>query len=361
MPNCYICAQQPLIRFDAIRFNHNRERRERLPRGRGEKLQLRCATDDGGSRLDLSRIDVPGARFPDALLESVVEEMRRRTGDDCIGLTIGKYVRPTTFFALGFAWLASASLLGAFGRLSRYDRIVSTARPDRARLGRGSLRTDPRLSRARQHIVARSATDAFVAAISQMCRWIADSEPAPLEVHLTHSSNGREGDYVSGARRAGRFRRAGQQADLRPRTRRGARSRRQRSARGNERPKERRLSCNARPDVGDARSPPPADRYVTVGKFVAGTHRRPPEPQLQLAAARLARRGNVVQRTAGSNTQSDGRGLCPPPGHLVTGGRVSARLFRSEQLFARVPPVDRRVAENVARGGRSERSVAPNK
>ncbi|MGI9343266.1 MAG: AraC family transcriptional regulator [Gammaproteobacteria bacterium] len=143
--------------------------------------------------LDLSRIDVPGARFPEALLNSVTEELRRRTGDDCIGLTIGKYVRPTTFFALGFAWLASASLLGAFQRLSRYDRIVSTA--DRIEL-----------APAEDHyalIIGRRLEgrpmdyDAFAVAIIEMCRWIADTDPAPREVHMMHSGNGREGDYVS--------------------------------------------------------------------------------------------------------------------------------------------------------------------
>jgi AraC-like DNA-binding protein len=146
--------------------------------------------------VDLSRVEVPGARFPDKLHDAVVQEMRRRTGDECIGLTIGKYVRPTTFFALGFAWLASASLLGAFRRLSRYDRIASTAdlvevvqAEDHYALILGS-RPDARP-------VNRIGEDAFVAAILRMCSWIADADPIPQEIHLMHTGGGREGDYVT--------------------------------------------------------------------------------------------------------------------------------------------------------------------
>lgn len=146
--------------------------------------------------IDLSRLDVPGARFPDDLMEAIIDQMRRRTGDECIGLTIGKYVRPTTFYALGFAWLASASLLGAFRRISRYDRIVSTA--DRVDLVSGedhyALILGPR---AAARPMSTIGYDAFAVAVLEMCRWIADSEPTPMEVHFTHAGAGREGDFVT--------------------------------------------------------------------------------------------------------------------------------------------------------------------
>lgn len=146
--------------------------------------------------IDLSRLGVPGARFPDERMDAVIEELQRRTGDDCIGLAIGRYVRPTTFNALGFAWLASSSLLGAFRRLARYVRIVGTA--DEIEV----------LSAADHYALVLSSSDpgkpppdfssdAFFAAILEMCRWISATDPTPLAVHLAHASHDRDGDYIT--------------------------------------------------------------------------------------------------------------------------------------------------------------------
>lgn len=146
--------------------------------------------------LDLARLDVPGARFPDEIMTAVVDEMQRRTGDDCIGLAIGKNVRPTTFHALGYAWLASGSLLGALRRLERYDRIVGTA--DEIEIVDGGDHYAMILrSREPDNPTPDTSVDAFFTAVLEMCRWISMTDPKPLEVHVTHAGNRREGDYSS--------------------------------------------------------------------------------------------------------------------------------------------------------------------
>lgn len=146
--------------------------------------------------VDLGRLDVPGARFPDGLLDAVLLELQRQTGDDCFGLALGRHVRPTTFHALGFAWLASSSLLDAFHRLERYDRIVATAdeiviaeQPDHYALivrPRDPESPTPDLS-----------VGAFFVAVLEMCRWIAATDPAPLEVHVMQRARGRAGAFVA--------------------------------------------------------------------------------------------------------------------------------------------------------------------
>ena len=69
---------------------------------------------------------------PDARIK--IEDMSRlwklavkTTGDPCFGLSVGAYVRPTTFHALGFAMMASSSLNDAFRRMDRYYRIITNA------------------------------------------------------------------------------------------------------------------------------------------------------------------------------------------------------------------------------------------
>lgn len=46
------------------------------------------------------------------------------TGDPCFGLTIPRYLTPTSFHALGYAVLASATLKEALERIIRYRRLI---------------------------------------------------------------------------------------------------------------------------------------------------------------------------------------------------------------------------------------------
>ena len=146
--------------------------------------------------IDLSRIDVPGARYPTAMMIDLTHALLDRTGDDCIGLSIGCHVRPTTFHALGYAWLASASLLGAFKRLARYDQIVSTA--DIITVAPGNDSYSLVFTHRSDSIEARPVgIDCLFMALITMCRWIGEPNTAPIEVHLKHASYDRAGDYVT--------------------------------------------------------------------------------------------------------------------------------------------------------------------
>jgi AraC-like DNA-binding protein len=146
--------------------------------------------------IDLSRIEVPGARYPITMMQGLTNALLDKTGDSTIGLAIGHYVRPTTFNALGYAWLASGSLLGAFKRLARYDLIVSTA---------SSVTIAPAdhcytliFEDREEEMDSRPiGTDCYFMALITMCRWISEPDVAPLEIHLRHDDGGRAGEYVT--------------------------------------------------------------------------------------------------------------------------------------------------------------------
>ena len=79
------------------------------------------------------RANMPPAQLDDANARYPLEAMQRlwsltaeATRDPCFGLEVGRRWHPTTFHALGYAALASASLREALTLVVRYSRIVTT-------------------------------------------------------------------------------------------------------------------------------------------------------------------------------------------------------------------------------------------
>ena len=69
----------------------------------------------------------PQTRYPLSAMRQLWELAREATGDEAIGLKTGFYAKPTQFYAFGYSWLASATLLGGMRRLTRYYQLLSTA------------------------------------------------------------------------------------------------------------------------------------------------------------------------------------------------------------------------------------------
>jgi AraC-like DNA-binding protein len=80
------------------------------------------------ARVDRKTLNDPNARLPAATMAALWRAAIERTGDPAFGLRASRYVRPTTFHALGYAVFASANLREALMRLVRYSRLVSDAR-----------------------------------------------------------------------------------------------------------------------------------------------------------------------------------------------------------------------------------------
>lgn len=74
--------------------------------------------------LDPAGLSDPEARYPEADSTRLLELALAASGDPCFGLRIAQFWHPGALHALGFAWLASASLREALERLVRYFRML---------------------------------------------------------------------------------------------------------------------------------------------------------------------------------------------------------------------------------------------
>ena len=109
-------------------------------------------------------------RYPTNSMFKLWEAAEAATGDPCVGLVTGFNVRPTTFHALGFSWLASATMLGALRRLRRFYRVIATVPAD--------------------------INDAFLASIVKLCRTATNEHFHPLKVLMTRDDPGRADEYI---------------------------------------------------------------------------------------------------------------------------------------------------------------------
>jgi len=76
--------------------------------------------------IDTSKFLKPGSRILFGKMDRLWRLSVEASEDPGFGLKVGERVVPGDFFVLGHAWLASETLLDAFGRLSRFVRVLST-------------------------------------------------------------------------------------------------------------------------------------------------------------------------------------------------------------------------------------------
>jgi|APFre7841882724_1041349.scaffolds.fasta_scaffold13721_2 AraC-like DNA-binding protein len=67
----------------------------------------------------------PGARVRSDAVNRVWLHAEEATGDECLGLEVGRRTHPSAADALGYAWLASVTLRDAMTRLARYMRVFA--------------------------------------------------------------------------------------------------------------------------------------------------------------------------------------------------------------------------------------------
>jgi AraC-like DNA-binding protein len=131
--------------------------------------------------VDPALFHTPEARIRAEVVGRVFELAERATGDPCIGLAIGEQVRGVALHAVGYAWLASATLFDAMSRLARSTRVLND-------VWRGELREESIGLRFVVHYVGGrplrplSRPDAILAGITKLCRITYGEAFAPLEV-----------------------------------------------------------------------------------------------------------------------------------------------------------------------------------
>ena len=145
--------------------------------------------------LDTARINVPGARFSYAGLQSLWQRAVEVTGDPALGVAVGQHLRPTTLHALGYAWFASATLAGALACLARYYRVITTAPVDIQTRNPASGVLDVGFQRMDEP-PHPAAIDCFYSAMLKLLRSATDGHFSPLRLTLQRPDPGRMDTYV---------------------------------------------------------------------------------------------------------------------------------------------------------------------
>ncbi len=76
---------------------------------------------------DVSLLKQTDARFDLAVMSAVWEQAALMHNKSCLGIAVAGHWHPTTFHALGFAWLASPDLNAGIKRLVRHIHLVNTS------------------------------------------------------------------------------------------------------------------------------------------------------------------------------------------------------------------------------------------
>ncbi len=142
--------------------------------------------------LEKSAMTVPGARYPLAAVNRLWQLAREATGDPCIGLYVGRSLRPAALHALGFAWLASPDLLQGLERMARYARIANSRLKTEIIVSGNRVR----VVREVEAVLCDEAVDGFLAAVVKMCRAMSNAEFAPELVTIKHADNGHIDQYI---------------------------------------------------------------------------------------------------------------------------------------------------------------------
>lgn len=143
----------------------------------GTAIALEAGIDPASLRDPNARIPLaPAARFWEAAVQAV-------DGDPCFGLDVARHLTPTSLHAVGFAWLASATLREAGRRLVRYLRVVTAV--DEVEIRQADGCTWLVFITEEGYTLPRSY-DARLASLVILCRAIAGEAFVPTMVRLRH-------------------------------------------------------------------------------------------------------------------------------------------------------------------------------
>ena len=134
--------------------------------------------------LDPLKLDDPQARYPLDRLSDLWRMADKQIPNPCWGLTAGELWRPTDFHALGYAFLASATLASGLKRMQRYYSIVNPA------LSLQSITTHDSFTMT--HVASPDALnfpaiqDTRLSVTLRMCRDVYGEEFRFREIQLAH-------------------------------------------------------------------------------------------------------------------------------------------------------------------------------
>lgn len=136
--------------------------------------------------LDLAALEDPNARYPVERTTRLWRLAVEATDDPCLGLAVASQVAPTTFHALGYAILASASVADMLQRIVRYFRIATDASWLELRQGSDAVELVGH-PYGGDSMPAPESVDAFMSLLVRTARGLAGRELCPLRVELRRS------------------------------------------------------------------------------------------------------------------------------------------------------------------------------
>jgi len=135
--------------------------------------------------LDPAMLREPEAWYPMPRMQKLWALAAARAGNETLGLAVARRIRPTTFHALSYTWLASGTLREALERAERYFAVVSDGllvRIGAQRAGTVALTFAP--SRYGVSGLVPVSMDAGVNAFVMLCRMCDGPEWHPKGVRL---------------------------------------------------------------------------------------------------------------------------------------------------------------------------------
>ena len=137
--------------------------------------------------LDLGALDDPNARYPVEHTTRLWRLAVSASGDPCLGLAVASQVAPTTFHALGFAVLASASVGEMLQRVVRYFRMATDASWLELRQSAEAIELVGHPYSGGSEAPAPESVDAFISLLIRTARGLAGRDLTPLRVELRRS------------------------------------------------------------------------------------------------------------------------------------------------------------------------------
>lgn len=138
--------------------------------------------------MDIKKIKDPNSRYEYESITRLWRIAAREIGDPCFGLIAASYWHPTSMHALGFAWMASASLKGALKRAARYSRMLNTVLLMRMEEKKEGYEFTLDIESDHPQ-PADEAADASLAMIVRMCRMSYDESFSPIKVYMSREIN----------------------------------------------------------------------------------------------------------------------------------------------------------------------------
>jgi len=127
----------------------------------------------------------PQLRYPLAKIRKLWELGKEASGDETIGLKTGRYAKPAQFYAFGYSWMASSTLLGALQRLTRFHQLMSTASVEVSLTETADSYALSTIFPEESKSPPKEGIDCGMTALLALCDVVAEQEIRPLRVELT--------------------------------------------------------------------------------------------------------------------------------------------------------------------------------